>query len=569
MIGGLMYLTANRPDIVFATFVCARYQAHPTKKHLKEVKRIFRYLRQSINKGFWNFKDSGFELIAYSGVDLAGCLDDYKSTYEGIQFLEDKLVSWSSKKTQLPDYGYRYNKIPVYCDSKSAIAISCNPVQHSLTKHINIRYHFIKDHVERVINVPNIKDTIIFKLDTQDIVYTVDTFRDALKLLVETPDNTFVAPVTIETIESFMNKVSYQGVVDKLIITDLMKKYTHISLRFKEDYHSIKDDIPLVSVYTIGNVTVRGMLIPNEFLTEEICAIDDYKEFETMFFRVVVLMNQLQPVVSAQGTHRNTPRAHRTPTLTTASPQGKKRKKKKQTTTPIPPPGDDRERDEMVEATLLSFTLYKTALAAEAQENIAKVHEKLDEEEIENMVEGEEDEESYASTFADYMLNDDVDDSGTRIEPGSHKENPKIVEDDDDVNVIEKEDDGKKDDIFEETDDAKEKDNDDHNDHSFIELQATGSKEIRTEKMQTPISIPTRSPKKDLSSDKKISKELTASVSPTTATTSKQKSKSKNKKGFKKQEFFLEVLLIREVLDHCNNVVPELTFAKTNEMIRT
>ncbi|GKB34761.1 retrovirus-related pol polyprotein from transposon TNT 1-94 [Tanacetum coccineum] len=176
MIGGLTYLTASRPDIAFATFVCARYQAHPTKKHLKEVKRIFQYLRQTINMGLWYSKDSGFELIAYSDADLARCNDDCKSTSGGIQFLEDKLVSWSSKKqdfiamstaedeyvslsaccaqfiwmrTQLLDYGFQYNKIPIYCDSQSAIAISCNPVQHSCTKHINIRYHFIKEHVEK------------------------------------------------------------------------------------------------------------------------------------------------------------------------------------------------------------------------------------------------------------------------------------------------------------------------------------------------------------------------------------------------------------------------------------
>ncbi|GJV58785.1 retrovirus-related pol polyprotein from transposon TNT 1-94 [Tanacetum coccineum] len=176
MIEGLMYLTASRPDIAFATFVCARYLARPTKKHLKEVKRIFRYLRQTINMGLWYSKDSGFEVIAYSDADLAECDDDCKSTSGGIQFLKDKLVSWSSKKqdctsistakaeyvslsaccaqviwmrTQLLDYGFRYTKIPIYCDSQSAIAISCNPVQHSRTKHINIRYHFIKEHVEK------------------------------------------------------------------------------------------------------------------------------------------------------------------------------------------------------------------------------------------------------------------------------------------------------------------------------------------------------------------------------------------------------------------------------------
>ncbi|GKA23151.1 retrovirus-related pol polyprotein from transposon TNT 1-94 [Tanacetum coccineum] len=88
MIGGLMYLTASRPDIAFATFVCAHYQARPMVKHLKEVKRIFRYLRQSYNMGLWYPKDSRFELIAYSDADHAGCKDDCKRTSGGLQFLE-------------------------------------------------------------------------------------------------------------------------------------------------------------------------------------------------------------------------------------------------------------------------------------------------------------------------------------------------------------------------------------------------------------------------------------------------------------------------------------------------
>ncbi|GKD11755.1 hypothetical protein Tco_1196162, partial [Tanacetum coccineum] len=105
-----------------------------------------------------------------------------------------------------------------------------------------------------------------------------------------------------------------------------MKKFPNIPQRTDEDYHSIKDDIPLLSVYTTGNVPIRGMLIPDGFLTEEICATDDFKEYETVFMTVDVPMNQPQPVVSTQGTHRSTTRAHRKPTLINASPQEKKRK---------------------------------------------------------------------------------------------------------------------------------------------------------------------------------------------------------------------------------------------------
>ncbi|GJR79509.1 hypothetical protein Tco_0150294 [Tanacetum coccineum] len=97
-IGSLMYLTSSRPDIVQAVCYCARYQARPTEKHLKEVKRIFRYLRGTINMGLWYPKGSGFDLTAFSDADHAGCVDTRKSTSGGIQFLGDKLVSWMSKK---------------------------------------------------------------------------------------------------------------------------------------------------------------------------------------------------------------------------------------------------------------------------------------------------------------------------------------------------------------------------------------------------------------------------------------------------------------------------------------
>nr|GEX30246.1 retrovirus-related Pol polyprotein from transposon TNT 1-94 [Tanacetum cinerariifolium] len=85
-------------------------------------------------------QDSGFELTGFSDADYAGCKDTFKSTSSGAKFLGDQMLT---------DYGFHFNKIPIYCDSKSAIAISCNPVQHSRTKYIGVRYHFIKEHVEK------------------------------------------------------------------------------------------------------------------------------------------------------------------------------------------------------------------------------------------------------------------------------------------------------------------------------------------------------------------------------------------------------------------------------------
>ncbi|GJT66432.1 retrovirus-related pol polyprotein from transposon TNT 1-94 [Tanacetum coccineum] len=176
MIGSLMYLTASRPDLVFAVCMCARYQSKPTKKHLEAVKRVFRYLQGTINMGLWYPKDTAMALTAYADADHAGCQDTRRSTSGSAQFLGDKLVSWSSKKqtstsissteaeyiamsgccaqilwmrSQLSDYGFAYNHIPLYCDNKSAIALCCNNVQHSRSKHIDIRHYFIREQVEK------------------------------------------------------------------------------------------------------------------------------------------------------------------------------------------------------------------------------------------------------------------------------------------------------------------------------------------------------------------------------------------------------------------------------------
>ncbi|GJS76856.1 hypothetical protein Tco_0726737 [Tanacetum coccineum] len=134
--------TASRPDLQFAICMCARYQARPTKKHLNAVKRIFRYLKGTVHRGLWYPKDSSFALTAFADADHAGCQDTRRSTSGSIQLL----VLWM--RSQLTDYGFGFNKIPMYCDNKSAIALCCNNVQHSRSKHIDIRFHFIKEHVE-------------------------------------------------------------------------------------------------------------------------------------------------------------------------------------------------------------------------------------------------------------------------------------------------------------------------------------------------------------------------------------------------------------------------------------
>ncbi|GKA56362.1 hypothetical protein Tco_0755434 [Tanacetum coccineum] len=98
MIGSLMYLTSSRPDHIYAVCLCDRYQAKPTEKHLNAVKRIFRYLKGTINMGLWYSKDTDMSLTAYADVDHVGCQDTRRSTSGSAQFLGDKLVSWSSKK---------------------------------------------------------------------------------------------------------------------------------------------------------------------------------------------------------------------------------------------------------------------------------------------------------------------------------------------------------------------------------------------------------------------------------------------------------------------------------------
>jgi hypothetical protein len=176
MIGSLLYLNASRPDIIFSVCLCTRFQSCPKESHLIAVKRIFRYLLGTIDLGLWYPKSNSFDLISYTDVDFAGCKTDRKSTSGTCHFLGHSLVSWFSKKQnsvalstaeaeyvaagsccaqslyikqQLEDFKILFDHIPIRCDNTSAINLSKNPIQHSRTKHIEIRYHFIRDHVQK------------------------------------------------------------------------------------------------------------------------------------------------------------------------------------------------------------------------------------------------------------------------------------------------------------------------------------------------------------------------------------------------------------------------------------
>jgi len=162
---------------MFSVCLCAIFQADPKESLLTAVKSIFRYLLGTQGLGIWYPKHStSFEIIGFFYSNFAGCKVDRKSISRTCQFIGQSLVSWSSKKQnsvalstaeaeyislgscvaqvlwlkqQVLDLGLPVGTISIFCDNTSVICISKNPIQHSRTKHIDIRHHFIRDHVTK------------------------------------------------------------------------------------------------------------------------------------------------------------------------------------------------------------------------------------------------------------------------------------------------------------------------------------------------------------------------------------------------------------------------------------
>ena len=176
MIGSLLYLTANRPDLQLSVGICARFQSNPKQSHLNVVKRILRYLVGTTNLGLWYEKGTIYNVTSYCDANFAGDRVERKSTSSCFCFLGKSLITWSSKKQntialstieaeyvstancgiqimlikqQLEDFNLRHTKIPTLCDNTSAINLTKKIIQHSRSKHTDIKHHFIRDHVQK------------------------------------------------------------------------------------------------------------------------------------------------------------------------------------------------------------------------------------------------------------------------------------------------------------------------------------------------------------------------------------------------------------------------------------
>lgn len=173
LVGCLRYLTCTRPDILFSVGIVSRYMEAPTVTHLKAAKRILRYLKGTVDYGLFYSSSEEFQLIGYSDSDFAGDLDDRKSTTGFVFFMGSNAISWSSKKQaivtlssceaeyvavtacachaiwlrrMLKEIGLPEHRASrIFVDNRSAQALARNPVFHDRSKHIDTRYHFIRE----------------------------------------------------------------------------------------------------------------------------------------------------------------------------------------------------------------------------------------------------------------------------------------------------------------------------------------------------------------------------------------------------------------------------------------
>lgn len=174
-VGMLQYLSITRPDIAFAVNKVSQFSHNSRDVHCIAIKRILRYLKNTISCGLLSRPSSSTQLVAFSEADWASCPDDRKSTSGYCTFLGSNLLSWASKKqpivsrssieheykalanatielmwirSLLKELGVFLKSPPtLYCDNIGATYLTSNPIYHGHTKHIEIDYHFVRHRV--------------------------------------------------------------------------------------------------------------------------------------------------------------------------------------------------------------------------------------------------------------------------------------------------------------------------------------------------------------------------------------------------------------------------------------
>nr|GEW35724.1 hypothetical protein [Tanacetum cinerariifolium] len=249
------------------------------------VKRILRYLRGTVHRGLWYLKDSSISLTAFADADHAGCQDTRRSTSGNVKFLGERHISWSSKRQksaaissteaeyialsgccakilwmllQLSDYGLGFNKIPMYCDNKSAIALCCNNVQHSRSKYIDIIYHFIKEKVENGVIELYFVNTEYQLAD----IFTKALGRERIEFLINKLGMRSFTPETLKT--TMATTIEQQVALDEALVPSTQR-------------------CPFFKAFLVTADTSEyskyGAMLPIELTNEEIRNSKAYKEY--------------------------------------------------------------------------------------------------------------------------------------------------------------------------------------------------------------------------------------------------------------------------------------------------
>nr|GEX19360.1 hypothetical protein [Tanacetum cinerariifolium] len=232
------------------------YRGLAYRKALTCGKKIFRYLRGTVNRGLWYPKDSSIALTTFADADYAGCQDTRGSTSAEYIALSGCCAQILWMSSQLTDYGLGFNKIPIYCDNNSAIALCCNNVQHSKSKHIDIRYHFIKEHVQNGVIEPYFVNTEYQLVD----LFTKALGRERIEFLI---NKLGVKSFTSETLKQLMNEVdeTMDMTIDQQVALDEALVPHASQLRIGKSNFRLRSDInskesTLQLVYNVLRLTL-------------------------------------------------------------------------------------------------------------------------------------------------------------------------------------------------------------------------------------------------------------------------------------------------------------------------